>query len=63
MISMVTQEYREGNLAVRTTVVTFLCIPIFKFRKTSTNNVAVGQLTPIKEVTKVKGFIRHETED
>lgn len=24
MINMVTQEYREGNLAVRTTVVTFL---------------------------------------
>lgn len=38
MISMVTQEYREGNLAV-------------------------GQLTPIKEVIKVKGFIRHETKD
>lgn len=64
MISMVTQEYREGNLAVRTTVVTFLCIPIFKFRKTSTNNVAVEQLTPIKrEVIKIKGFIRHETKD
>lgn len=56
MVGMVTQEYREGNLAVRTIVVAFLCIPIFKFRKTSTNNVAVKQLTPIQEVTKVKGF-------
>lgn len=63
MISIVTQEYRKGNLAVRTTVVTFLCIPIFKFRKTSTNNWLVSQLTTIKEVTKVKGFIRHETKD
>lgn len=63
MIEIVIQEYREGNLAVRTTVVTFLCIPIFKFRKTFNKNVAVEQLTPIKEVTKVKGFIRHETEN
>lgn len=60
---MVTQEYREGNLAVRTAVVAFPCIPIFKSRKTSTDNVAVGQLAPVKEVTKVKGFIRHETKD
>ena len=56
MINMVTQEYREGDLAVRTTVVTFLHIPIFKFKKTSTNHVAVGQLTPIKEPVKIKGF-------
>ena len=63
MISIVIQEYREGNLAVRTTVVTFLCIPIFKFRKTSTNNVAVGQLTPIKETIKIKGFVEYETEN
>lgn len=56
MIKMITQEYREGNLAVRTTVVTFLRIPIFKFRKTSTNNIAVKQLTAIKESIKVKGF-------
>lgn len=63
MISIIIQEYREGNLAVRDTVVIFLGIPIFKSRKTSTNNMAVEQLTPIKEVTKVKGFIRHETKD
>lgn len=31
--------------------------------ETPTNNVAVRQLTPIKEVIKVKGFIRHETKD
>ena len=62
MIEMVTQEYREGNLAVRTTVVTFLRIPIFKFRKTSTNNVAVEQLTAIKESIEVKGF-KYENEN
>lgn len=58
MIKMVTQEYKEGDLAIRTIVVTFLCIPIFKFKKTSTNNVVVGQFTPIKEkeIVKVKGF-------
>ncbi len=56
MIGVITQEYREGNLAVRTTVITFLCIPIFKFKKTSTNHVAVGQLTVIKEPAKIKGF-------
>ena len=56
MIGVITQEYREGDLAVRTTVVTFLCIPIFKFKKTSTNHVAVCQLTVIKEPAKIKGF-------
>lgn len=55
MIRMVTQEYQEGNLAVRTTVVTFLFIPIFKFKKTSTNQMAVGQLAPIRRI-QLKGF-------
>lgn len=61
MIRMVTQEYQEGNLAVRTTVVTFLFIPIFKFRKTSTNQMAVRQLAPVKERVTLKGF-NYETE-
>lgn len=60
IIKVVTQEYREGDLAVRTTTVTFLHIPIFKFRKTSTNNIAVNQLTVVRElineVKEVKGF-------
>lgn len=50
------QEYREGDLAVRTTVISFLCIPIFKFRETTTNNSIVNQLTVIKELNKIKGF-------
>ena len=62
IIEIVTQEYREENLAVRTTIVTLLCIPIFKFRKTSTNNVAVKQLTAIKESIEVKGF-KYENEN
>ena len=56
MIKIVTQEYREGNLAVRVTTVTFLGIPVYKFRTTTTDNVAVKQLTVIKEPTKIKGF-------
>lgn len=56
MIKKVTQEYREGNLAVRTTVITFLGIPILKFKNTSTNHIAVEQLTVIKEPVKIKGF-------
>lgn len=56
MIKKVIQEYREGDLAVRTTVISFLCIPIFKFRETTTNNSIVNQLTVIKELNKIKGF-------
>lgn len=54
---MKTKEYREGDLAVRTTEVTFLCIPIFKYKKTSTNNQAVKVLTSITQPTNVKGFV------
>lgn len=57
MIKMKTKEYREGDLAVRTTEVTFLCIPIFKYKKTSTNNQAVKVLTSITQPTNVKGFV------
>ena len=52
---MLTKEYREGDHAVRTTEVTFLYIPIFKYRKTTTNNQAVQLLTVVKEPNKVKG--------
>ena len=31
MLKVLTSEYREGDQAVKTTVVTFLCIPIFKY--------------------------------
>lgn len=50
------QEYKEGDLAVQTTVVALFYIPILKIKKTSTNNVTVEQLTPIKKAVKIKGF-------
>jgi hypothetical protein len=56
IIKVVIEEYREDNLAVRTIIVTFLGIPILRFRKTSTNHIAVEQLTVIKEPVKIKGF-------
>ena len=62
MIKKVIQEYREGDLAVRTTVISFLCIPIFKFRETTTNNSIVNHLTVIKELNKIKGF-KYENEN
>lgn len=57
MIKIITKEYREGDLAVRTTEVTFLCIPVLKYKKTSTNNQAVKILTSIEQPTNIKGFI------
>lgn len=60
MIKMLTQEYREGNLAVRTIVITFFGIPVFRFRKTSTNNIAVRQLSELKETFKVNGYYENE---
>lgn len=56
MIKVITKEYRDGDLAVRTTEVTFLCIPVFKFKKTSTNNKAVSLLT-VTQSKKIKGFV------
>ena len=56
MIKITMQEYEENNLAVQTVVVTLFYIPILKIKKTSTNNVAVEQLTPIKKAVKIKGF-------
>ena len=56
MIKVLTQEYRENNLAVRTTVITFFCIPIYKFKTTTTNNKVVGSLTVLEERKQIKGF-------
>lgn len=57
MIKVLTNEYREGDLAVKTTEVTFLCILIYKYKKTTTNNKAVALLTVQNQPTKVKGFV------
>ena len=57
MIKVLTKEYREGDLAVKTTEVTFLYIPIFRYKKTSTNNKAVAQLTIVKQPSNIRGFV------
>lgn len=57
MIKILTKECREGDLAVKTTEVTFLCIPIFKYKKTTTNNKAVALLTTVEQPKKVSGFV------
>ncbi len=57
MIKVLTKEYREGDQAVKATVVTFLCIPLFKYKKSTTNNKAVALLTVTNQPKKVKGFV------
>lgn len=57
MIKVLTKEYREGDLAVKTTEVTFLCIPLFKCKKSTTNNKAVALLTTMQQPTKIKEFV------
>lgn len=56
MIKVLTKEYREGDLAMKTTEVTFLCIPMFRYKKLTTNNQAVKLLTPASKPEKIKGF-------
>lgn len=57
MIEVLTKEYREGDQAVKTTVVTFLYIPLFKYKKSTTNNKAVALLTVANQPKEVKGFV------
>ena len=56
MVKIFTKECREGDLAVKTTEVTFLCIPILRYKKTTTNNKAVAILTTVAQPTKITGF-------
>lgn len=62
MIKIITNEYVENNIAIKEIFVTFLNISIFKHIMTSTDNVVVNQLIPIKERTKIKGF-KNENKD
>lgn len=57
MVKQETKEYSEDGLAVRTIQVTIFGVPIYKFKKTSTNQAAVAQLSSAKKSVKVKGFI------
>ena len=45
IIEMHRDEYRDGNLAARDYHITFLGIPIYSARFTSTNNDAIQKLT------------------
>ena len=49
LINMTRDEYRSGHLGVRDYRITFLGIPIYCARFTSTNNQAVRQLTVLSE--------------
>ena len=55
MIKVITNEYREGDNAVKTTSITLFGIPIFRDKKLTTNNKAVALLTVQKKTT-IKGF-------
>lgn len=58
MIKVTIKEQVEGDLAVRTIEVSFLCIVVFRYKKTSTSGKAIAQLSKIK-----KNKIGYETED
>ena len=55
MIKVITDEYREGDNAVKTTSITFFGIPIFRSKEITTNNDIVELLTVQKKTT-IKGF-------
>lgn len=57
MIKEAVNEFVEDNLVVRTIRITFLGLPIFMYRKTSTNKMALQQYTPVSVKNKqIKGF-------
>lgn len=62
MIKRIDEEFREGDLGVRTSIITLFGIPIFKFRTTTTNHNVVAMLTVKPVYNKIKGF-NNETEN
>lgn len=48
MINIKIKEYGEEDAVTRTITVTLFCIPIFSYKKTSTNRVAVNQFNKPK---------------
>lgn len=56
MIKMIVKEYRENDIGIKDTIITFLGIPIFKYTKTTTNYTVVALLTPKVLAHSVKGF-------
>ena len=57
MTKILSKEYKEGDQAVLITEVTFLGIPIFKCKRTTTNNQVVSTLISINQPTEIKGFV------
>ena len=62
MINIKIKEYGEEDIVIRTITVTLFCIPIFSYKKTSTNKNAVNQFHKPKERVRIKGF-NNETEN
>lgn len=62
MINIRIKEYGEEDVVTRTITVTLFYIPIFSYKKTSTNRVVVNQFNKPEEIIKIKGF-NNETED
>ena len=56
IVKMDRNEYRNGRLAVRDYRITFLGIPIYVARFTSTNNEALRKLTVLQEKSTFSGF-------
>lgn len=57
IIKMTRNEYRKDYFCVRDYKITFLGIPIYRARFTTTNNEALRKLTVLKESQlHIKGF-------
>ena len=56
MINIKIKEYGEEDAVTRIITVTLFCIPVFSYKKTSTNRVTVDQFNKPKERIKFKGF-------
>ena len=62
MINTRIKEYGEEDIVTRTITITLFYIPIFSYKKISTNRVVVNQFNKPEERIKIKGF-NNETED
>lgn len=64
MLKIVTREYVEGGLAIKSTIISVFNVPLFKHIRTSTNEDIIELLTlNEKEITKIEGFRKYETEN
>ncbi len=56
MIKKIEQDYKDDNLAIRECFITFLGIPIFRHKSTTTNSNIVGSYNSINDRIKIEGF-------